>query len=143
VSLLLAISVVLLRTVVAAGLFLAPFVVAIGASRKPENLLYLIFPFYGAIPALAWTFLVLVPLELWLAARGLGASADWAVPAAGASLAVVVVAAVTIVTGRLRVVVVRLVTVGWPVWGPIVVWAALGAAWGVAWRVSARVVGAG
>ena len=127
---------ILVRLVICFVLLVAPVVLLVVASRKAENMIYLMFPVVAAVPATLGALLVFAPLEAYLSARGLAHLKNVAVPLAGALLIVVFLLVVAGASGRLGQYGGRLRTGGLNAVAPIVVWSLLGVLWGALWRVS-------
>ena len=99
----------LARIVVGIALFCLPVVILVVLSRKPESALYLLFPMFGAIPAIIAALVLFVPLESYLDARGLAHLKNVAVPLAGATVVFLFMIVMGSVWGNLGTMLNRLV----------------------------------
>lgn len=131
---------IVVRLLVAFAMVCLPIVLLVAASRRAENLIFLIFPIVGGIPAALGALLIFAPLERLLEARGLGHLQNVAIPLAGGLLIVVFLFVALALSGKLARLPARLARAPGSVVGALVLWSVLGAAWGVLWRVSDRVV---
>ena len=93
--------------------------------------MWLIFPFFGAVPAILGALIVFAPLEAVLDARGLGHWKNAAVPLAGASLIFIFVLVMQGLAGKLGLMVSRIAEHPGQALAPLLVWSVLGAFWGV------------
>jgi hypothetical protein len=128
---------ILLRILVCVMLFCLPFVLFVAASRKPENGMWLIFPVFGAVPAIIGALLVFAPIEAALDARGLGHWKNAAIPLAGASLIFIFVLVMQGLSGKLGLMFARIAEHPGQTLVPLLVWSVLGAFWGLLWRATA------
>ena len=130
---------ILIRVIVCMVLFCLPFLLLIAASGKPEAMLYLIFPFFGAIPGVLGALLVFAPIEAFLDRRGKSHLKNKVVPLAGALLVFVFAIGITTLKGNLLPFLGRLASSGGADLWPFAVWSVLGAFWGGLWRFTAWV----
>ena len=126
---------ILLRIFISLLLACAPFAAFIVSSGKPENMLLLIIPFFGAVPAVIGALLVFVPIECKLEASGLRALKNVLVPAAGTLLVLIFMVIMGLTSGSLVLLFKRLFADP----AGVGVWMVLGGLWGVVWRISAGV----
>ena len=130
---------ILIRVIVCMVLFCLPFLLLVAASGKPEAMLWLIFPFFGAIPAVLGALLVFWPLEAWLDRHGKSHLKNRAIPIAGALLVFVFALVMWTLSGNVLQNLGRLFSgEGEGIW-PFAVWSVLGAFWGGLWRFTAWV----
>ena len=125
---------ILIRVMVCIALFCVPFFVLIALEGRPEALIYLMFPMFGAIPGILGALLVFAPLEWLLDLLGLGRLKNVAIPLAGALLIFVLALVMASLSGKPELMLGRLMTGGANVAAPFLVWSALGALWGALWR---------
>ena len=128
---------IVVRLLVCFAMVCVPIVLLVAASRRAENLIYLMFPIVGGIPASLAALLVFAPLEHRLQARGLAHVQNVAIPLAGA---VVVAAGLLVslaVSGKLARLPARIARDPLKVLGALVASSLAGAAWGALWRLSA------
>ena len=130
---------IVVRILVCIALFCLPFLALVALEGRPEGMLWMIFPVFGALPAVVGALLVFVPLEMYLDARGQGRLKNVAVPVAGALLIFLLSAVMWTLSGDVARNFGRLVTGGPNVLGPFLVWSVLGAFWGGLWRFTAWV----
>jgi hypothetical protein len=130
---------ILIRVLVCLALFCLPFLVLIVLEGRPEALIYLMFPMFGAIPGILAALLIFAPLEWLLDRRGLGRLKNIAIPLAGALLIFVVALVIGSLSGKLGLMLDRITTGGANVVAPFLVWSVLGALWGGLWRFTAWV----
>ena len=124
----------LARIVVSIVLFCLPFLILVARSRKPDNALFLLFPLFGAIPAIVAALVLFVPIEGLLDARGVPHLKNLLVPLAGASVVFIFTVVMGVVWGNLGTMISRLTAGGMAAWGGFLVWSVLGALWGLVWR---------
>jgi hypothetical protein len=124
----------LARIIVGIVLFCLPVLIFVILSRRPDNALYLLFPLFGAIPAIIAALILFVPLEAYLDARGLPHLKNIAVPLAGAAVVFIFMIVMGVVWGNLGTMFTRLANGGIAAWGAFLVWSVLGALWGLVWR---------
>jgi hypothetical protein len=129
--------VIVARVLICLMLFCLPFVLYIAASGQPDAGMILVFPVFGAIPAILGALLIFVPVETYLDRRGLGHLKNKAIPLAGALLIAVFMIVMWGIKGRLLELVARVSTGDIGIVGPILLWSVLGAIWGALWRVTA------
>lgn len=127
---------VLLRVLLCAVVFTAPVALYIIMSGKKDNLLLLLFPMIGIIPAVIGALLVFWPLEALLDGTGRPAWKNYFVPIAGACLIIAVVAIVGGISGKLAMMLERIASNPVNNGGPILLWMVLGLIWGILWRMS-------
>lgn len=123
----------LARIVVAVALFVLPFILFIWSSGKQENAMILIFPFFGAIPAIVGALVLFLPVELFLDSRGLGGWKNLVIPVVGFILPIIFAIVMGTVWGSLDTLVRNLGNGGWGAW---IVWGVFGAFWGFVWRAT-------
>ena len=131
---------IVVRLLLCFAMVCVPIVLLVAASRKAENLIYLMFPIVGGIPAALTALLVFAPLERVLQARGLAHVQNVAIPLAGA-LAVVAGLLVSLAaSGKLARLPARIARDPANVLGAMLGTSLAGAAWGALWRLSAAAV---
>ena len=128
---------ILIRIVVCIVLFCLPVVALIALDGRPEAMIYLMFPMFGAIPAILGALLVFVPIEWLLDRYGLGRLKNIAVPIAGALLIFLFALIMVAPSGKLGLLVNRLAGGGMVELAPFMLWSVLGAFWGGLWRLTA------
>jgi hypothetical protein len=134
----------LARMVVSVPLFCLPIILFAVLSGKPDNMMFVLFPVFGAIPAIIAALVLFVPLESVLDARGMPQYKNVLVPVAGASVVFIFTLVTGLAAGSLGTMITRLSTGGSAAWGAYVLWSVLGAVWGLVWRSTewlAKVVG--
>ena len=130
---------ILIRILVCIVLFCLPVLALIALEGRPEAMIYLMFPMFGAIPAVLGALLVFVPIEWFLDRRGLSHLKNIAVPLAGALLIVLFSLVVFGLSGKLGLVIERIASGGLAQLAPFLLWSVLGAFWGGLWRFTAWV----
>jgi hypothetical protein len=121
------------RIIVSVVLFCLPILIFVILSRKPDNALYLIFPMFGAIPAIVAALVLFVPIESYLDGRGLGHLKNLAIPLAGATVVFIFTVVMGVVWGNLTTMLGKLASGGVATWGAFLLWSVLGALWGLVW----------
>ena len=127
-------SLILARVVVSIILFCLPVFLFVIASRRRGNALYLLFPMFGAVPAILGALILFVPLEMTLEAQGLAEFKNPLVPLAGALIVFIFAFVMDALGGKPGASFVRLARGGMSTWGGFLVWSVLGAIWGGIWR---------
>ena len=126
----------LARIVVSLALFCLPILIFVILSRKPDNALYLLFPMFGAIPAIVAALVLFLPIEVYLDGRGLSHLKNLLIPLAGAAVVSIFIFVMGIVWGDLGRMVSRLANGGVAAWGAILLCSVLGGLCGLVWRSS-------
>lgn len=116
-------SLIIARMIVAVVLVCVPILLFVLVSGRPENALWLIFPFFGAVPAIVGALVLFLPVEVLLDSRGLSHWKNMVVPLVGFLLPIVFM----IVMGRKP-----FADGNNLIW--LIVWGVFGAFWGFAWR---------
>jgi hypothetical protein len=124
----------LARIIVAVVLFCLPFALFIAASRKPDNMMFLLFPLFGAVPAIIFALILFVPVEALLNARGMPGAKNIVIPLLGASLVFLFAIGMEAYSGSLGRFLARITEGGLAALAPMLLWSVLGVAWGLIWR---------
>jgi Ni,Fe-hydrogenase I cytochrome b subunit len=126
----------LFRVVVSVVLFCLPFILFIILSGKPDNMLLLLFPFFGAVPAILSSLLIFSPLETMLDNSKKPHLKNLFIPLAGAAIIFVFMLIVGTLSGNLGMLLGRMNSGDANVWGVYAVWSVAGMVWGVIWRLT-------
>ena len=127
-------SLLAVRLLISAAMFTAPFALLAFGSKRTHSDMWLLFPLFAAVPGVLGALILFAPLEALLDSRGMQISKNFAVPAAGALIAPILLLVMTAKSGKLRLVLSRYSKDGRKAWGPLVLWMVLGAIFGVMWR---------
>ena len=103
----------------------------------------LIFPVFGAIPAILGALCVFAPLETYLDAQALGYLKNVAIPLSGSLLIVLFLLVRCLVSGHFFTQFQRIFASGLKETWPVLLWSILGLVWGVCWRISDGIVSFG
>ncbi len=126
----------LARIVVSVILFCAPFVLFVFLSANPDNALILIFPFFGAVPAILAAIVLFVPAEALLDRLGMPRLKNVVVPLIGAFIGTIAMVVIGFATDSLWVLARNISQQPEAFWGVMAVWGVLGVVWGLVWRMT-------
>lgn len=126
----------LARIVVSVILFCAPFFLFVLLSANPDNALILIFPFFGAIPAILAAIILFVPAEALLNRLGYPKLKNVVIPLIGAFIGTIAIFVIAFANDSLWVLARNISQEPVAFWGSMAVWSVLGVVWGLVWRMT-------
>ena len=123
----------LARIIVSVALFCAPFILYVVFSNQSQAGMMLLFPLFGAIPAIVAALILFLPIELLLENKN-----SWLknilIPLTGASVIFIfmfIMARSSYDASRIQNLAVPRYSMEWGIYA---IWSVAGATWGVIWR---------